>query len=163
MLIQFITLVIGFTGGLTFASLGIPAGGLIGAMLTVGVYKIFSLNGVVHSSTRLIGEIIVGSAIGLGFTRGLIGQFRHLLLPSLIIMVSVITFGVVTGVLLHKLTDIDLITSIFASSPGGITNMTLISDSMGADSQIVALMQFVRLISLIIVLPILTRVICKVI
>lgn len=148
-------------GGLIGIKLKIPAGGLIGSMVAVGFLQIckFELN--LPVQFRMTGEILVGGAIGLGFTREIFLSLRKLIFPSLLIMVSVVIFGIIVGLLIYKTTCLDLVTSIYASSPGGITNMTIMSDSLGGDSKVVATMQLIRLISLIFFLPPIIKYILK--
>lgn len=156
-----LTVAAAFCGGWLGIRLKIPAGGLIGAMLAVGVLQINKAEAEMPMYFRLIGEILVGGAIGLGFTRDFLGSLRELILPSVVIMISVVVFGVLIGLLIHKTTNLDLVTSIFASSPGGITNMTIISGSLGANSKVVAVMQLIRLISLIFLLPLIIKLLAK--
>lgn len=41
-------------------------------------------------------------------------------LPSLLVVVFLAVFGVLTGIIVNKLTGIDLYTSMFGSVPGGM-------------------------------------------
>ena len=47
----------------------------------------------------------------------------------------------------------DIITALFASAPGGVTDMALIAEDMGADSTKIAGMHSLRLITVIILFP----------
>jgi uncharacterized membrane protein AbrB (regulator of aidB expression) len=66
-------------------------------MTAVGALQICNIETNIPSYLRSIGEILIGGAIGLGFTRTFLISFRQLLLPSFIIMISVIIFGVIVG------------------------------------------------------------------
>lgn len=155
------TVFVAFCGGLIGIKSKLPAGGLIGAMLAVGFIQIYGLEVRMPVEFRQISEIIIGGFIGLSFTGEFAANLRSLIIPALLISGSVLVFGIVMGFLIHKITGLDLVTAIFAGSPGGITNMTIISNSLGADSRVVAAMQLVRLICLILGLPIACKYLLK--
>lgn len=155
------TLVVAFCGGLIGIKSKLPAGGLIGAMLAVGFVQIYGLEVKMPVEFRQMSEIIIGGFIGLGFTGEFLANLRGLFIPALLISISVSVFGLAMGFLIHRITDLDLVTSIFAGSPGGITNMTIISNSLGADSRVVAALQLIRLICLILVLPLVCKYLLK--
>lgn len=156
-----ITLLAAVCGGVIARSLKIPAGGLIGSMLAVGILQVNQVEVRLPVNLRLIGEIFIGGTIGLSFTSSFIKNLKSLLIPAVFIMIAVVAFGVVVGLIMYKVTNLDIVTSIFASSPGGITNMTVIANSLGADSKVVTVMQLVRLISLVFLLPIITKLLTK--
>ena len=61
--------------------------------------------------------------------------------------------GLVLGVLLHKLTAIDLNTALLSSVPGGAASLTAIADELGADMRIVGSLHLYRLILLAVLTP----------
>ena len=54
---------------------------------------------------------------------------------------------------LSKLTKLDLTTSLFASAPGGVSDMAIIASELGADPAKVAALQTLRLIVVIVLFP----------
>ena len=63
--------------------------------------------------------------------------------------------------LIQRWTSMDMITALFASAPGGVTDMALIAEDMGADSVKVTGMHTVRLIGVISLYPALISVLLR--
>jgi len=69
----------------------------------------------------------------------------------------VILAGLLLSWILYKITDWNYITCLLVSSPGGLTQMSLIADEVGADPLMVSVLHTVRLISVLAVLPLFFR------
>ncbi len=147
------TIIVAITGGLIGLKLKIPAGALIGAMIAVAAMKIGTGRGELPYTFRIMAQIVVGGMIGLNFTRDTILGLRQLIFPAMIVVIGLTLFSVILGFILSKLTGMDLTTALFSVSPGGLTDMTLISGAYGADTPTVALLHLMRLITVITVLP----------
>ena len=151
------TLGVGVLGGLLGYKLKIPAGGLIGAMVFVAAYNMWTGKGYMPVSLKLIAQIIVGCMIGLNFTPDAIGGLKGLAVPALMLVGGLLTFSLGLGFFILKMTGLDLVTALFSCSPGGLTDMTLIADAYGAETHKVAVMHLMRLVTVITVLPLLIR------
>lgn len=147
------TLVIAFIGGFIGIKLKIPAGALIGAMFAVAAYNMYTGKGDIPANFKLIAQIVVGGMIGLNFNTGTISGLKELIVPSFLLAAGLILNSIILGFVISKLTGLDMITALFSSAPGGIADMTLISDAYGADTPKVALLHLVRLISVISMMP----------
>ncbi|GAA0179624.1 hypothetical protein SH2C18_24630 [Clostridium sediminicola] len=154
-----ITLLVGGIGGFLGIKLKIPAGALIGSMLLVAIYNIYSGEGTIPKNFKLVAQIVVGAMIGLNFTIDSFREFKNIIIPTMILVVCLMIFCVVLGFFISKFTGLDLITSLFSCSPGGLTDMTLISEAYGADTSKVVAMHSARLITVIAVLPIIIKII----
>ncbi len=148
-----LTLIVAFAGGLIGLKLKIPAGALIGAMIAVAALKIGSGRGDLPYSFRIMAQIFVGGMLGLNFSMETINGLKNLIFPAMIVVVGLTLFSVILGFTLSKLTGLDLTTALFSVSPGGLTDMTLISGAYGADTPTVALLHLMRLLTVITVLP----------
>ncbi len=148
-----VTIMIGAIGGLIGVKLKIPAGAMIGSMLFVAVYNIYTAKGYIPPNFKILAQILVGGIIGLNFTMDTIKGLKELILPALLLSFGLIIAGLTLGIVIHKITGLDINTALFSSSPGGLTDMTLISDSFGADSPKVAILQLARLIMVLSVMP----------
>lgn len=155
------SIIIATLGGLIGQKLKIPAGGLIGAMLMVAAFNIYGSDIYIPSKFRFLGEVLIGGVIGLGITRQFLLEIKNIFLPAVIIMFSVIIFGVVLSWFVYKITGIDFVTCLYACSPGGITNMTVIAQSVGANSAVVSLLQMVRLLGLVTLLPVIINILYR--
>ncbi len=152
-----LTLLIAAAGGILGYKLKLPAGAMIGAMVAVGAYNIFNNQAYIPPQFRLGIQIAAGAMIGLQINREILSGLKMLLVPSLIMVGAVIAVCFIAGFLMHKFTGLDLTTALFASAPGGMTEMSLAADSLGANAPQVAVLQLIRLLSVIIFLPFLVR------
>lgn len=157
------TLIIAVIGGLIGIKLRIPAGALIGAMIAVAIFNILSGKGAMPSNFKLAAQMVVGGMIGLNFTMETVRGLKDLILPAIILVVGLTVFSVLLGLIISKLTGIDLITALFSSAPGGLADMTLISEAYGANTPNVVLLHLTRLITVITVLPLVIKKLSKLI
>lgn len=153
----FVTLIIGLIGGLGALRLRIPAGAMIGSMLLVAVYNIITGDAYFPENLRIITQIATGAFIGSGITRKDVLDLKLVIKPAVLMVASMIVLDLLLGYIMHRVTNLDLITALFACAPGGLVDMSLISNDLGADSSKVALLQLVRLMSVLIILPPLIR------
>lgn len=146
-------------GGLIANKLRIPAGALIGAMIAVGAYNLLRTEANIPAELRVGIQIAAGALIGSRITSGALAGMKGLVLPALIMIGAVLATNFAIGFILYKTGRIDLSTALFASAPGGLTEMTLAADAVGADAPKVAALQLVRLICVLSFLPFLQRVV----
>jgi len=147
------TFALAFAGGYAGIILKIPAGALIGAMFAVGLFNMHTGKGNIPNSFRTLSQITVGGIIGLNFTAETLSSLKYLFAPALILVLGLMLYCILLGFIIHKLSGLDLITSLFSTSPGGLADTAIISDAYGADTPKVALLHLVRLISVISLLP----------
>ncbi len=155
------TLVIAMVGGILGIKLKIPAGALIGAMIAVAIYNINTGKGDIPPNFKLLAQIVVGGMIGLNFTMETVQGLKELLIPGLILVLGLTIFSLTLGFTISKLTGVDMITALFSTSPGGLTDMTLISEAYGAETPKVALFHLMRLVTVITVMPMAIKLFAK--
>ncbi|WP_051542066.1 AbrB family transcriptional regulator [Clostridium lundense] len=157
------TLIIASIGGVLGIKLKIPAGALVGSMIAVAIYNIYGGKGAMPSNFKLGAQIVVGGMIGLNFTKESIYALKDIIFPAVILVIGLTLLSILLGFAIYKLTGLDLVTALFSSAPGGITDMTLISEAYGADISKVALLHLMRLLSVITILPFLIKIFTKII
>ncbi len=151
------TILVASAGGIIGIKLKIPAGALIGAMIAVAIYNIFTGQGTIPTNFKIFAQILVGGMIGLNFTMDTVYGLKNLIVPALMLVIGLTVFSICLGLIISKLTGLDLITALFSCSPGGLTDMTLIAEEYGAQTPKVALMHLMRLITVITVLPLVIK------
>lgn len=157
-----ITLSIALIGGTLAYKLKVPAGPMLGAMFFVTLFNVFTGNAYFPNEAKIMTQIITGQFIGAQIARKDIISLRYIIKPALLNIFLIISYSLLMGVFLHKITDFSLVTTAFASAPGGIIDMTLISIDMGADVSIVSVLQLIRLLSVLGLLPtLITKVILR--
>jgi hypothetical protein len=156
------TLLLAAVGGYVGLKLKLPAGALLGAMIAVAVANLgFGYVGQIPSNFRVAAQMVVGGMLGLSITRETVASLRTMLLPAVILVVVMIGTSLIAGWILARVTGWDLATAFFSSSPGGMTEMTLASMSFGADTATVALLQLMRMLSVVSIMPLVLKILLK--
>ncbi|MDY0236955.1 MAG: AbrB family transcriptional regulator [Gudongella sp.] len=155
------TLFVAAVGGLVGIKLKIPAGALVFSMLAVAIYNIYTANAFIPYNFRVMAQIVVGGMIGLRFTKETMVEIKEILIPSIVIILVLTVFSLFLAFVLHKTTGMDIVTALFSTAPGGLTDMSLISDSYGADSPKVAVIHTLRIVLVVTFVPIIIKFITR--
>ena len=139
---------------------GIPAAPLAGALLGAGIV---SMSGQLEaatwpSGTRTVLEIGIGTVIGTGLTRASLEQLQLLWKPAVLITLALVLTGLVVGLWTSRLLGIDPVVALLGAAPGGISGMSLVGAEFGVGAAVAAL-HAVRLITVLLVLPLVVRLI----
>lgn len=142
-------------GGYFFSLLHLPLPWTLGPMVTVVIIK----NGFGRAvawppAIRNIAMVVLGYVMGGSFTPET-GQHVLLQLPVITVM-TMLTVGLclLGGYISHRFTDADLVTSLMGSMPGGLSQMAMIcEDIKTADAGTVIMMQTIRMITVVFVVP----------
>jgi len=149
-----VSLCVGAAGGILAYRAGVPAGGMVGAMVSVAAVNVFVYPmPLLPLQLRLGGQILIGVALGLQVTREAIDHLKEMVVPAALMTVALILAGLLIGYLLHLFTGWDLVSSVTSASPGGMTEMSLLCDALGGDTPRTAVMQLVRMVSVVTVVP----------
>lgn len=145
----------GLALGLLFHLLGLPGGGVVGAMLGAGLYQLLAPEPApLPKGLDLLVQVLAGILIGLGFRKDLL---RPDLLPlaalsALVFLGTALALGLPVS-RLSRLTGLPLKTLLFALAPGGITGMGPLSQAEGGNPALVT----VRVFLLFLLVPLLAR------
>lgn len=140
-------------GGMLGVKLKVPAGALLGAMVAVAIYNISTNHGVIPNELKIGAQIIVGGVIGLNFTLEMVKSLKTMIVPALILIVGLTSFSIVLGLIIHKVTGMDLLTALFSCSPGGLADMSILSEAYGAETAKVVIMHSLRLMTVVSLFP----------
>ncbi|WP_300393007.1 AbrB family transcriptional regulator [Fusobacterium sp.] len=155
----FITLFIGSVTGLLGFYLKVPAGTMSFAMTGTAIYNIFSNKAFMPIKLRQLIQVFAGALIGAKMTMGDIISLKDIAFPVLVIIIGFCAMNLILGILIYKITDFSVETALFSTSPGGMSDMAIIASELGADTPKVAVMQFLRVMSVIGIYPILIKII----
>ena len=148
-----IALVVCIAAGGLFAALHIPLPWLLGPLVAMAASNFAGAGLRSVRGSREVGQIAIGTALGLYFTpevgRYVLSHWALLLGAG----VFAIVLGVLAGVILARLANIDRSTAFFASVPGGAAEMTLLGERYGARPDRVALAQSLRILIVVFVVP----------
>src|SRR5215207_4748792 len=137
--------------GLFAQGMGLPAGWLVGPML---VALALALVWEKHPSAPRWGRIaslaVVGGVLASAFRPSVLPLIaRHWLPVSLVICVTLL-LSLGAGLLLSSLVRIDRKTAALGALPGAASGMLAMSDPLGADARLVALMQYTRVVVVVV-------------
>lgn len=103
---------------------------------------------------RNAGLIVLGYIMGSPFTLSTLQQIMVQLPAMLATTVSTVLFSILIGYITHKKTGINLANCILGSTPGGMTQMVVLSEEIPtSDTTIVTFMQTIRLLSVVFIVP----------
>ena len=147
------TIVIAIIGGLLLNMTPLPAGSMIGAMLATILATFFIKPSYFPNKVRSIIQICAGALIGSSIGLTEIISLAEIIVPVLILVAVLFVSNFIFGIVIHKITKLDIVTCLFASAAGGVLEMALIADEFGADSAKVTVLHLIRLICIILISP----------
>ena len=127
-------------------------------MISVGIYNIFTSSGYIPPNFKLLAQVIIGCAVGLNFTMDSILGLKKIIIPSIILLIGLTTLSILLGYIIHKFNGLDLQTALFSSAPGGLADMTIMSEAFGVQTHIVALLHLIRLTTVLTVLHVVIKI-----
>ncbi len=149
----FLTLLVGTIGWQIAKLLKLPAPGMIGSMILVGITNIFFSYATFTTPIKIFGVALSGAYIGMQVQKKDIKNFRYLFKPFLILvlMLTINTFAI--GALLHFCFSMEWKTALLSCVAGGVTDISIVTMDMNADVSIVAMMQTCRLVGVLLLFP----------
>ena len=144
-----LTVAVAVASGLIAVRLKVPTGALVGGMFGVAVFNIITSLAYAPALLRMFTQSLAGAYIGIRIHKSDLPQFRIILLPAAIMIVSLLGFNIGLGFTISGFTDMTLVTALLSTAPGGITEISLMSADMGANQAQVTLMHLLRLTSVL--------------
>ncbi|WP_229729346.1 AbrB family transcriptional regulator [Agaricicola taiwanensis] len=141
-----IAMLVGALGGAAFYALGLPLPWTLGAMVASAVVSIAGHDFGVPLSVRDFARPVVGVMAGSAFSPAVIASLAAWW-PAILVMLG---YTLVTiflgGLFFRKLVGLDRTTAFFASSPGGLAELTLLGGSLGGDLRSLVLIHSMRVV-----------------
>lgn len=157
----FLIVILAGLGGTIANRMKVPAGFLIGSIVVTAVTNLIYEGVQIPTNLTLIVQIGAGALLGIKINKEDIYALKRIILPSIILVFGMILLNAVIGFIIHHISGMDLVTALLASAPGGVTEMSIIAVSMGADPSMVAFIQLIRVLSVMIVSPFIIKKLCK--
>ena len=160
---QYLALAVaGLIGGLLFNALDIPSGAMIGAMLGAMVLTFSGHRVQLPKNFRNVTQTFSGAIIGSGMGMAEVLGLRQVALPAVILVLALACINLIVGFSVSRFGKLGLTTSLFASAPGGVSDMSIIAAELGADPAKVAAMQTLRMIVVVALFPTLTDLVAQI-
>ena len=152
-----LTLIIAILGGYLASKKKVPAAYMLGALFLVAIFNIFFNRAFLPNYFKFVTQIATGTFIGSKFRSEDIKMLKKVIIPGMTMVVLMIAFSFLLSYLMSTFLGIDNLTSFFATAPGGIMDISLIAYDFKANTSQVALLQLIRLISVISFVPFFTK------
>ncbi len=160
LMLQFIsvlkTLAVATAGGYIGHRLKVPSGAMMGAMVAVAAASFLKVDlGRLPEISKPAVQVILGAILGFGLRNITMQQLKSLFVPAALMIGVLLAAGFAIAFILHRYFGFDVMTAIFSSTPGGMTELSSVAAEMNANAPVVAIMQLLRLVSvLLLVTPV---------
>jgi membrane AbrB-like protein len=156
--VWFITL--GSMGGFLLSLTGLTIGWLLGTLIVTGLLSFWRPKWALMEDTkgiqpywRHIGQWILGIELGQQVNLTVLDTFEdNCLLITTMLLLSIV-FALSAGFILWRFTNTSLLTSLFATTPGGISAMPSIAEEVGANTIVVSIVQLMRIFMVVSTVP----------
>src|SRR5918993_4428288 len=137
--------------GLFAQSVGLPAGWLVGPMLVaLALALAWEEHPTVPRWGRIASLAVVGGMLAATFRPSVLPLLAGYWLPVTLVVVGTLFLSLGAGLLLSGLVRIDRKTAALGALPGAASGMLAMSDPLGADARLVALMQYTRVVVVVV-------------
>lgn len=150
------TLAVATAGGYIGHKLKIPSGVMMGAMVAVAAASLLKVDlGRLPDISKPAVQVVLGAILGFGLRNITMQQLKSLFVPAILMIAVLLAAGFAIAFILHRYFGFDVMTAIFSSTPGGMTELSSVAAEMHANAPVVAILQLLRLVSvLLLVAPI---------
>jgi membrane AbrB-like protein len=140
----FSTLSVGWLFGVLASKIKIPGGLMVGSLIGVSLLNISSSAVYMPGETKTLIQIVAGAFIGCVMEKSDVKRLPKIIKPIFFMLSGFLILNIIAGFLIWRFSPLDLITSLMAVVPGGISDTPIIAADMGADAPKVAVLQIVR-------------------
>lgn len=137
--------------------LNFPASRIIGPILMVALVQLFGVTFQLPSYFQPIFSVIFGVNLGLKFNRTAIKELKRLIIPALTISTVYVIITVLYGNLLMYIGNLDQSTAFLSVIPGGVAEASVLAVSFDAVLAQVSAFQLLRYLSIVMIIPVLTK------
>jgi membrane AbrB-like protein len=148
-----LTLAMGVLCGLLFKRMKVPAGYMVGAFVGVAALNCVAAVAWVPHDTRAVVQIIAGAFVGCSMERSDLVRLRMIVGPVTVMLSACMALMLAAGFCIYLASPLDLVTSLMGAVPGGINDTPVVAADMGADAPAVTVLQLVRQVLGVAILP----------
>ncbi len=147
-------LILAIAAGYLCTYVGIPVGWMIGPLIVGVMLASFDVNSrPLPVVLFTLSQVIIGLTSAVRFSPETLTLVKSFILPITLCILATVVCSMFSGFLLWRLSGLDLPTSLLASIPGASSGIIAMSEEYGAEVTIVAILQYIRVIMLIIIVP----------
>ena len=160
--VEIMFILISSLGGILLVLCGLTIGWIIGPLIMAAILAFKQPNwfknpanpnkGISPHWVR-IGQTILAVQLGQKINISVLATFQdHWMTITLMLLLSVL-FSLLSGLVIWKFSQTDMITSFFATAPGGIVTMPSLADDAGANTGVVSIVQTMRVFLVVMIIP----------
>jgi membrane AbrB-like protein len=143
-------------GGWLADKASVPSGYLFAAMVTGLVFAIAMPGRLVLPDAGFrLGQAITGVALGTYLQSSTLTGLGSRWIPVIAVSLATLAVTIVAGVVLARIADVDRPTASLGMIAGGASGIVGMSDELGADDRLVAFMQYLRVLVITLLTPLL--------
>jgi membrane AbrB-like protein len=137
-------------GGYIGYVIRMPAGVIIGSMLTVALLKYFDLItfGPLLSITFIV-QVSLGILLGMSVKEISKKERKNIFIGILLFGIGSIIIALSIGLIIIRFSELDLLTAVLSSATGGMPEMSAFALALSLEAPIVALFHLLRVITVI--------------
>lgn len=153
----FVAFLIGGAGGAFFYAIGAPLPWTLGSLFAAAIVSIIGLPWRMPGPVRDVARPVVGILAGSAFTPAVIASIGQWW--SAIVFVLIYSL-VITGLgflFFRRFCKLDPVTSFFASTPGGLSELSLIGSSLGGNMGQLVLIHSMRVVAVVFAVPLILQ------
>ena len=149
---------LGLVGGALGAKLKIPAGALIGAMLTIILFKMtMKMHWDIPKGFTFALQVFLGIMVGATFQPQLLHVMKKIALQVNISCVVLVGAGILMAAIFAKLGLLDFGTAYLGTSPGAMSALIVMALDSGAQPMLVVCFHFFRVVFVILTAPLIFK------
>ena len=149
-------------GGFLVSLTGLGIGWMIGTIVLAAILTFRLQNWLKLSDSAKglppfclsLGQLILAIEMGRKLNASVLFTFSENFLTITLMLLISIALSLLSGFILWKFTKTDLLTSLFATAPGGVATMPGIAEEVGANTAIVSIIQTLRIFAVVLTVPI---------
>jgi uncharacterized protein len=126
---------------------------MLGPLFAIAALRIAGAPIATPNSARSLGQWVIGTSLGLYFTPFVVRHVTDLWWLLLLGALFAIALGYIAGIALARVARFDKTTGIFASVPGGASEMTILGERFGGRMDRIAAAQSLRILIVVAIVP----------
>ncbi len=148
-----LALVLGALAGFALNRFNIPLAWMIGAMLATALAALVRLPVASPAILRPSMKAVVGAMMGASIGPDIFARLGTWAVPLAGLLVANLIGAVLAYHLLQRVARLDASTAFLAAMPGGMVEMTLLADEFDADARAIAVIQALRIFTVVLLMP----------
>lgn len=155
------TIAVALAGSFIGKKLHMPAAFMTGAMIAVIFFSYFTDMAYCPTTAKPFVQLVAGAFIALGIDMQTVKDMKKIVKPLIAYICCLIVWALICGYIMFFAGNIDSVTAFLSCVPGGLTDISLISIDMGANTPQVTTLQTLRMIMAVGLFPVLTKLYVK--